>query len=132
MSPRAILFWFLILAINAGYGQMNKVPSTLAQQIDSIVEDGIKQKAFPGAQVLVAHKGIPIFHKTYGWHTYDSLVQVQTSDLYDLASVTKILGPLPALMKLVEEGVLDLDQPFSKYYSPWKKKNHISNRGNSI
>ena len=121
MSPRAILFWFLILGINTGYGQINKVPSTLAQQVDSIVEDGIKQKAFPGAQVLVAHKGIPIFHKTYGWHTYDSLVQVQTSDLYDLASVTKILGPLPALMKLVEEGVLDLDQPFSKYYSPWKK-----------
>ena len=88
---------------------------------DSLINDAINQKAFPGAQVLVAYQGKILLEKAYGFHTYDSLVPVQTADLYDLASVTKILGPLPAIMSLVEQGVLDLDVPFSTYWTPWKK-----------
>ncbi|WP_281541935.1 serine hydrolase domain-containing protein [Maribacter aestuarii] len=91
-------------------------------KVDSIITNGIKNEAFPGAQVLVAEKGNIIFHKAYGYHTYDSLQPVGLSDIYDLASVTKILGPLPALMKLVEEGKLDLDAPFSNYWTPWQRR----------
>lgn len=90
-------------------------------KVDSLVQDAIAQKAFPGAQVLVAHKGEIVLERAYGFHTYDSLIPVQNTDLYDLASVTKILGPLPAIMSLVEQGVLDLDVPFSTYWTPWKK-----------
>jgi len=89
-------------------------------KVDSIITNGIKNKAFPGAQVLVAEKGKIIFHKAYGFHTYDNIQPVALSDIYDLASVTKILGPLPALMKLVEEKKLELDVPFSTYWKPWK------------
>ncbi len=90
--------------------------------VDSIVTNGIEMEAFPGAQVLVAKAGKVIFHKTYGHHTYDSLQAVAPTDLYDLASVTKITGPLPALMKLVDEDKLDLDAPFSTYWKPWRKQ----------
>ncbi|NER09810.1 CubicO group peptidase, beta-lactamase class C family [Muriicola jejuensis] len=92
----------------------------LSFKIDSIITNGISNEAFPGAQLLVASKGEVVFHKTYGFHTYDSLQPVSKTDLYDLASVTKILGPLPLLMKLVEEGQLDLDEPFSKFWKPWR------------
>lgn len=91
-------------------------------QLDSIITTGIKMKSFPGAQVLIAKEGHIIFHETYGFHTYDSVQPVLLNDIYDLASVTKILGPLPALMKLVDEGELDLDEPFSTYWNPWKKR----------
>lgn len=91
-------------------------------QVDSIMHFAITKKAFPGAQLLVAKKGNIIFHKAYGFHTYDSLQKVNLNDIYDLASVTKITGSLPALMKLYEEGKLDLDAPFSKYWSDWKHK----------
>jgi len=91
-------------------------------KVDSIINNGIKNKAFPSAQVLVAKDSKIIFHKAYGFHTYDSIQPAQLSDLYDLASVTKIMGPLPAIMKLVEEGKLDVDQPFSNYWKPWKKR----------
>ncbi|MFS4455204.1 serine hydrolase domain-containing protein [Maribacter sp. 2304DJ31-5] len=90
--------------------------------VDSIITNGIKNKAFPGAQILVAEKGNLIFHKAYGFHTYDSVQSVALDDIYDLASVTKIMGPLPALMKLVDEGKLDLDVPFSTYWEPWRKR----------
>ncbi len=92
----------------------------LVPKIDSIVTIGLKAAAFPGAQVLVAKDGKVIFHKTYGYLTYDSLRKVQEDDIYDLASVTKITGPLPALMKLYGEGKLQLDVPFSNYWPDWK------------
>ena len=91
-------------------------------KVDSIVTTGIKNNAFPGVQVLIAKEGNIIFHEAYGFHTYDSIQPVALNDIYDLASVTKILGPLPAIMKLVDEGKLDLDVPFSTYWKPWKRQ----------
>ena len=43
------------------------------RNIDSIITNGIKNNAFPGAQVLVAKEGNIIFHHAYGYHTYDSI-----------------------------------------------------------
>jgi len=43
-------------------------------KVDSLVQDAIAQKAFPGAQVLVAHKGEIVLERAYGFHTYDSLL----------------------------------------------------------
>lgn len=94
----------------------------IESNIDSIMHDAIHQQAFPGAQLLVAKKGKIIFHKTYGFHTYDSIQKVDKTDIYDLASVTKITGPLPAIMKLYEEGRLELDVPFSNYWPSWRKR----------
>ncbi len=90
-------------------------------RVDSIMNTGIQNQAFPGAQLLVARGGKVIFHAAYGYHTYDSIEMVAPDDLYDLASVTKIMGPLPAIMKLVEEGKLQLDVPFSTYWRPWRR-----------
>ena len=101
------------VGLNSSYIEFN---------VDSIMNDAINQKAFPGAQLLVAKKGKIIFHKTYGFHTYDSVQKVAKDDIYDLASVTKIVGPLPALMKLYEEGKIDLDAPFSNYWTSWKNR----------
>jgi len=92
------------------------------RKVDSIITNGIKNQSFPGAQILIAKEGNIIFHVAYGFHTYDSIQPVGLNDIYDLASVTKILGPLPALMKLVDEGKIDLDIPFSTYWKPWKRR----------
>ncbi len=104
------------------YSQTPQISSKhkLQSSADSIITNGIINKAFPGAQLLVAKEGTIVFHKAYGHHTYDSLQPVKLNDLYDLASVTKILGPLPLLMKLYEEGKIDLDVPFSTYWKSWQ------------
>lgn len=96
-------------------------------KVDSIMRMAIQQKAFPGAQLLVAKNNSVIFHKTYGYHTYDSLQKVELTDLYDMASVTKITGPLPALMKLYDDKVIDLDKPFSSYWKSWNSSNDKKN-----
>ncbi|MET2984714.1 serine hydrolase domain-containing protein [Aureibaculum conchae] len=94
-------------------------------KVDSIITLGIQNHAFPGAQVLVAKESKIIFHQAYGFHTYDSIQKVGLDDIYDLASVTKITAALPALMKLVDEGKLDLDEPFSNY---WKRWRHVKDK----
>jgi serine-type D-Ala-D-Ala carboxypeptidase len=96
-------------------------------KVDSIITDAIQKQAFPGAQILVAKNHKIIFHKAYGFHTYDSIQKVNLNDLYDIASVTKILGPLPAIMKLYDEGKIDLDAPFATYWPAWKSRKDKKN-----
>ncbi len=88
----------------------------LNSRIDSVVMVGLDSLAYPGAQVLIAKDGKVVFHKAYGYLTYDSSRKVALEDIYDLASITKVTGPLPAIMKLYGEGKIDLDAPFSKYW----------------
>lgn len=77
--------------------------------IDEIVLEGIREKAYPGAQVYVAKKGKVIYHKAFGKHTYEGSKEVQLTDLYDIASITKIASTLLALMDLDGKGKLSLD-----------------------
>tara|TARA_R110002020_G_scaffold362724_4_gene575011 strand:- start:1350 stop:2645 length:1296 start_codon:yes stop_codon:yes gene_type:complete len=137
MKQLALSFLIIISAIQLGFAQRELIhakPATLGfdenfinYKVDSIMQMGIDSLAFPGAQLLVAKNDTVIFHKAYGFHTYDNNQAVALNDLYDLASVTKIAGPLPALMKLVDEGKLDLDAPFSTYWKPWRKRKDKKN-----
>jgi CubicO group peptidase (beta-lactamase class C family) len=86
--------------------------------IDSIVADGIAQRAFPGCQVLAIWKGNVIFERCYGNHTWETPDPVKPDDLYDLASLTKILSTTPALIQLHHQGVIDVDRKLGRYLSP--------------
>jgi len=90
-------------------------------RVDSIVNNALTQKAFPGCNVLIAKDGKVIFQKAYGFHTYDNRIPASMDDIYDLASVTKVSGALPAIMKLNEDGKYKLDEPFSTYWTDWRK-----------
>jgi len=72
-------------------------------KIDSIAESAIKNKVFPGCQVLFARHGKIFYQKSFGYHTYDKKQKVKNSDIYDLASVTKIAATTISLMKLYDE-----------------------------
>ncbi|WP_293744775.1 serine hydrolase [uncultured Pedobacter sp.] len=85
------------------------------KEIDAIASEAIAQKATPGLVVLVAKDGKVIFNKAYGNHTYDSNVPDKVTDIFDLASVTKITATTPAVMRLFEEGKLKLDTNIGAY-----------------
>ena len=84
-------------------------------KIDSIVENAIKNEATPGCQILVAKNGNVFFHKSYGYHTYDKKIKVKNNDVYDLASITKIIATLPILMKMVDDKILNIDHKIGNY-----------------
>lgn len=73
------------------------------RKIDSIAQYAIDQQITPGAQILVARHGKVVYNKSFGYHTYQPEYPVKNTDLYDLASLTKILATLPMVMKLYDE-----------------------------
>jgi beta-glucosidase-like glycosyl hydrolase/CubicO group peptidase (beta-lactamase class C family) len=86
--------------------------------IDSIVNDAMTRKAFPGAVVMAVHKGEIKYHKAFGNYEFDKKsLPVTLESIYDLASVTKISATTVAIMKLYEQGKLDLDKPIGDYLS---------------
>ena len=84
------------------------IDSEKLREIDSVVHMAIDSLMMPGAQVLVARRGKVVYHKAFGKHTYATGRNVTLTDLYDVASLTKILASLPMIMKLEEHGKLSL------------------------
>jgi len=98
----------------------------LESSIDVIAAEALTAKAFPGMQVLVAKNSKVIFHKSYGYHTYEKERKVNNDNIYDLASVSKISTALPIIMKLHGENKFDLNATLG-YYFPYMKGSNKAN-----
>ncbi|MDF1697078.1 MAG: glycoside hydrolase family 3 N-terminal domain-containing protein [Saprospiraceae bacterium] len=94
--------------------------------IDTIVEEMIAKKAAPGCQVLAAKDGKIIFQKSYGHFTYNKKRAVKDTDIYDVASVTKVCASTISLMKLYDDQKFDLNAPIDRYIA----EADTSNKGN--
>jgi len=104
--------------------------AVMTRKIDSLVNNAMALQTFPGCVVLVAKDGKVIFNKAYGYHSYFHPDPNSTSndpvnrtenvyDLFDLASLTKIIAGVSAYLKLVDEGKIGLDDKFSRYFPPF-------------
>ena len=91
------------------------IDSKKLNTIDSIAKKGIKDKVYPGCQILVAKNGKVIYQKSFGYHTYENKIKVKNDDLYDIASITKIASSTLSLMKLVDTKKVSLDEKLSSY-----------------
>jgi CubicO group peptidase (beta-lactamase class C family) len=91
------------------------------KKIDAIVEAAIREGATPGAVVLVLRDGEIVFDRAYGHHTYERDIPTRSTDLFDLASITKISATTLAVMRLVELGKLDLDATLGTYLAELKE-----------
>ncbi len=85
------------------------------QKIDSIIYKAIDMKATPGCQVFAARRGVVFYHKAAGYHTYKKQQPVSIYDLYDQASVTKIIATLPVLMNLQENDRFNINNTLGDY-----------------
>ena len=121
---RMLILWFLF-TVNLSVAQTiaGLTAEELEFKVDSLIADGISQHAFPGAQVLMYKDGKVRLHKAYGHHTYNKAIEVNKDNLYDLASVTKILGSTLAFMKLYEMYTLAIDQKISAFIPTLKGTN---------
>ncbi|MEO5562876.1 MAG: glycoside hydrolase family 3 N-terminal domain-containing protein [Chitinophagaceae bacterium] len=90
-------------------------PTGNIKAIDSIAKDGIAKKAFPGCVVLAVHKGAILYYKAFGNQEYVTSPPMKLESIFDLASVTKISATTIAVMKLYDEGKLDLNKTLGDY-----------------
>jgi beta-N-acetylhexosaminidase len=92
--------------------------------IDTIAQMAIDAGTTPGCQIVLAQWGKVFYYKSFGFHTYEKKVPVRNSDLYDLASLTKILATTVAIMKLFEEEKLLLSDQIEKHL-PWTQHSPV-------
>ncbi len=90
------------------------ISSARLAYVDTLVQDGLDSLMYPGAQIVIARKGKIIYNKGFGKPTYKSEETISPENIYDLASLTKILATLPAIMKMEEEGKIALNTTFKE------------------
>lgn len=94
---------------------------TKLKEIDVLVNKAIKNQYIPGAQVLVARNGNIVYNKSFGNMTYNEKDAVTNQTIYDLASLSKMLGTLPMVMKMYNDGKLRFDQKLGDLLPEFKR-----------
>lgn len=99
------------------YGMPAEVDMSIdsLRKIDLIIEEAIKDKATPGAQIIVARKGKVVYQKNYGYQTYAEEIAINDHSIYDVASITKVAATTQIIMKLYEEKKLDINKRLGFY-----------------
>jgi CubicO group peptidase (beta-lactamase class C family) len=111
------------LTLTHGDGLPSKAPDAVGmsasrlESIDRVVQRGITAGGYPGAAVVVGRKGAAVWQKGFGklsWSASDSPVEAETT-IYDVASLSKVVGTTTAVMVLYDENKIDLDAPVLRY-----------------
>ncbi len=83
-------------------------------KIDSLASIVLESDMMPGAQILVVRRGKVIYQKNFGYHTQEKKIKVSENDIYDVASLTKILATLPMIMELFDKDILSMNTTLSE------------------
>jgi beta-glucosidase-like glycosyl hydrolase/CubicO group peptidase (beta-lactamase class C family) len=97
--------------------QLIKDPAALSA-LDSYLNGSVSRGVFPGCQVLALKNGQVVYKKNFGTFSYGNNVPVTDKTLYDIASVTKLAATTLAVMKLYEQGKINLTKTLGDYL-PW-------------
>ncbi|MEZ4853300.1 glycoside hydrolase family 3 N-terminal domain-containing protein, partial [Flavobacterium sp.] len=106
-----------------GVPENEAMDSRVLNKIDSVANYAISKKMTPGIQVLVARKGKVVYQKSFGYFTYDNKIPVKNTDLYDVASLTKILATLPNVMLQFEKEKVTMQSKLGNMLPVFKNSN---------
>lgn len=117
-----LVFWVLlgISCRSAKHSKMSFDTKKKEVYIDSMMNNALSKGFFPGAQIIVGSKDAVFISKNYGYHDYSKKQHVTTDDVYDLASMSKVLGATMAAMRLVGENKIRLDDKLGEAVSAYK------------
>lgn len=88
--------------------------------IDSMMHNALEKGFFPGAQVIVGNKEGILISKNYGYHDYSKKQPVVNDDVYDLASMSKVLGATLVTMRLTGEEKINLKDKLGDVVAMYK------------
>lgn len=89
------------------------------QRLTAAIQADIDKGAIPGAVILLARKGKVAYFEALGFQDREKQVVMKTDAIFRLASMTKPFTSV-AIMMLVEEGKIQLDDPVSTYLPEFK------------
>ena len=119
-----------------GFKSLNVLHTAVAEEVglssDTLAEiDGLATKliaegAAPGCQILVVKDGAIVYHHVFGYWDYTKQRAVDSTDLYDMASVTKVMATTPSLMTLYDAGKFDPERTMGDYLADLRGTNKAS------
>ena len=114
--------FFLIAGFFAGTAGCAEAPKARLAVVDALVDKYIQEEKVAGMVVVVYQDGKPIYERAAGWADKEAAKPMQIDTIFRIASQTKAMTSLAALM-LIEEGKLSLDDKLGKYIRPfyWAK-----------
>ena len=117
MRPKKLAIALCLLLGFCVYAQNQaEMPYDAAPWLDQAINDAVNRGEIPGAVLVVGHNGQVIYRKAYGYRSLVPQREPMTLDtIFDAASLTKVVATIPAVMKLVQEGKLRLDDPVTTY-----------------
>lgn len=104
------------IRLQYGIPEQVDISSEKLKKVDSIAQAAINNLSTPGCRILAARDGIVFYDKSFGYHTYLKNNKVKENDIYDIASITKIVATIPSLMKLYELGLFSLEAKLSNFF----------------
>ena len=124
---RALALLIIVAVAESAHGQPARSAAADAQRfagIDRVVEEAIAARATPGAVVLVGRGDAVLFEKAYGQRaTVPSIEPMTVDTIFDLASLTKVVATTTAVMQLVEQGRVRLNDPVSTFVPGFERHN---------
>ncbi len=119
-----VVFICLIFSGMNGYSQKNSKEAFDIKRnevyIDSMMNNALEKGFFPGAQIIAGSKDAVFIEKNYGFHDYSKKQKVTAADVYDLASMSKVLGATLVTMRLVGEDKIKLDDKVGDVVAVYK------------
>ena len=113
---------FLSAAVTAPAGPTAQTPEKQLEAIAPVMEQAIREGKCPGAVVEIGHDGKVIYRHAFGHRSLEPKQEPMTVDtIFDLASLTKVIATTPAIMQLVEEGKIRLEDPVADYWPEFKE-----------
>src|SRR5579859_7188225 len=120
----AFLFTFSLVVLASLHAAPYFAQDSAQQKLDSIgpvVEEAIRAGKCPGAVVPIGHEGKVEYRRAFGYRSLVPKKMRMTPDtIFDLASLTKVIATTTAVMQLVEEGKIRLEDPVSVYWPEFK------------
>lgn len=95
--------------------QAGVIDQSALSKLDMFIARCIADGAFPGCRILAARNGNVFYDKSFGYIDYNKKIEVDTNTLYDVASCTKVLATNISIMRLYEQGKIDLDKTLGDY-----------------
>ena len=123
MMKKTILYITFLISYFLGMASLHAQIDLLNNKVDSVLKSQIKNLKIPGAVVQIKKEGNIIYSKAFGvaqkYNDVHELIEypenLDTSYLFDIASLTKVVGTTTSIMYLVDKGLLEIDDPVSKY-----------------
>ncbi|MBP7821483.1 MAG: serine hydrolase [Saprospiraceae bacterium] len=100
-----------------------QMSSERLKKVDELALQAINDGATPSCAIMVVKNGTVVYDKSFGNFTYDKVHAVEGREIYDLASVTKIIASTASIMHLQEEGQIDIYKPISEFLPALKNTN---------